>query len=197
LPAGAWEFFERLPRTFYEANLQQWELYEETLYAMRRPVTHGNYHFVQRFVGMGNPSAAAFKDRRVYGALNDLLAGAVYPDASPITQIERFAEGSSEFASALLHFNNMAYPIYDAASVGGLHRIGYMDVQYVSTIEGDTVGAYQRYIDAIQELKETIPFEHVPEKNYYLTRIIQETLWRVGMDAPATEARDRPRPTLR
>lgn len=197
LPAGVAGFFDRLPTLFREANKKQWEVYEETIFSMERPVTHGNYHAVRRFIGGYNPPKQALADHRVHRELDNVLKSAVYPDGHVIGVLEPFTQGSSEFASALLHFNNPAYPIYDAPSVGGLQAIGYDQVEYVSTIEGDTGPAYQKYVDAIQELKEVAPYQAVPEKPYYLTRIIQEGLWTVGVENPAEEAEDRPKPTLR
>ena len=164
---------------------------------MRRPVTHGNFHAVQRYIGAFSGTAKAFSDERVHHELDSVLAYAVYPNASSVTLLDPFVDGSMEFAAALLHFNNPAYPLYDAATVAGLQQIGSERIRYVSTLEEDSVPEYQKYIDAIQELKDAAPFQAVPEKNYYLTRIIQEGLWHVGHGSPAPEAGNRPRPTLR
>lgn len=197
MPEGMADFFRRLPDLFREANQHQWEVYEETLFMMQRPVTHGNVHAVRRYIGGYNPPKQALADQRENGALNEVLTQAKYPDGGAISLLDPYAEGSSEFAAALLHFNNPAYPLYDAATVGGLHQVGFDRVRYVSTIEGDTVDEYQQYVDAIQKLKDAAPYQAVPEKPYYLTRVIQEGLWMVGLEKPAPEARDRPRPTLR
>jgi hypothetical protein len=197
LPDSMADFFGRLPDLFNEANQRQWDVYEETLFTMQRPVTHGNVHAVRRYIGGYNPPKQALADERVDGRLNEVLAQAKYPDAGALSLLDPYTEGSSEFAAALLHFNNPAYPLYDAATVGGLHLVGFDHVRYVSTIEGDTVDEYQKYVEAIQELKVAAPYQAVPEKPYYLTRIIQEGLWMVGLEDPAPEARNRPRPTLR
>jgi hypothetical protein len=86
-----------------------------------------------------------------------------------------------------LHFNNPAYPIFDEATVRGLNQLG-VQVTFNRLIGENTAKEYQTYIDAIQELKDGVPFQYVPEKNYYLTRIIQETLWELGMERPVPDA---------
>lgn len=177
------EFFAQVPQLFPKANRRIWESYEETLFGMRRPITHGNYWAVRRYVG-GNPPQAAIADPRINHELERILSRARYPDASPLGLLEDFTEGSTEFASALLHFYNPAYPIYDDATVRGLGRLG-VDVEFTARLDEGAVDQYQATIDAIQELKEGIPFYHVPERNYYLTRIIQESLWELGLESPA------------
>ena len=176
------EFYDQVTTLFKRANQRLWEPYEETLFLMRRPVTHGNYWRVKRFVG-GNPPQSALNDARVHRELNHVLSNAKYPDGGPLSRLEEFCEHHSEFASALLHFNNPAYPIIDEASVRGLNQLG-IQLSYTHNIGDTTVDDYQTYIDAIQQLKEGVPFHCVPEKNYYLTRIIQETLWELGREQP-------------
>lgn len=177
------EFYRNVPRLFARAQSVAWEQYEETLFHMRRPVTHGNYHRVKQFVG-GNPPNLALRDAREYPELDRILSRARYPRAGQLTRLNDFAEGSTEFASALLHFNNPAYPLYDANSIKGLTLLGYR-LDFARVISDGTHGNYQTYITKIQELKDEIPFPYVPEKNYYLTRIIQQALWQLGVDSPA------------
>jgi hypothetical protein len=197
LPKGAAAFFKSLPENFRAANQRQWELYEETLYLMHRPVTHGNLLAINRYIGGYTGPRQALLDHRVHDELNDALQSAEYPDASVITLLDPYVDGSMEFAAALLHFNNPAYPLYDAGTVSGLQELGFSNIRYLSTLEGDSVAEYQKYVNAIQVLKEAAPYQAVPEKNYYLTRIIQEGLWQLGHEHPAPEARNRPKPTLR
>lgn len=182
------EFFERVPELFRRANLKSWESYEETLYAMRRPLTYGNYSQVKRFVGIESPPVQALRDGRVFQDLDRILNKVRYPRAGRVTQLDDYADGSTELASALLHFNNPAFPIYDATTVRGLAALG-APVRFVPHIEEATPAAYQEYIDEIQELKDRIPYRDVPEKNYYLTRIVQLALWGLGLDTvPAVRA---------
>lgn len=179
-------FYDQVVALFRRANQRLWEPYEETLFLMNRPVTHGNYWRVKRFVG-GNPPQNALNDARVHRELDRVLSSARYPDASPIARLEDFCEHQVEFASALLHFNNPAYPIFDEPSVRGLSHLG-IQVSFHSTIGDTTSEDYQTYIDGIQELKDGVPFHCVPEKNYYLTRILQATLWELGMEQPVAGA---------
>lgn len=176
------EFYERALDLFRRANAGVWETYEETLFSMKRPVTHGNFWRVKRFVG-GNPPQNALIDARVFRELDAVLAAAKYPDAGPLSRIDEFSEHSVELSSALLHFNNPAYPIFDDPTVRGLNQLG-TPLTFAPRFGDTSVEDYQVYVDAIQELKEGIPFYCVPEKNYYLTRIIQETLWQLGREAP-------------
>ena len=180
------EFYEQVTALFRRANQRLWEPYEETLFLMRRPVTFGNYWRVKRFVG-GNPPQSALNDARVHRELDHVLANAKYPSAGALSRLEEFSEHQTEFASALLHFNNPAYPIFDEPSVRGLNHLG-TTLTFEKTIGDTTVDDYQTYVDTIQELKEGVPFYCVPEKNYYLTRIIQETLWELGMEQPIAGA---------
>lgn len=180
------EFYEQVVALFQRANQRLWEPYEETLFLMRRPVTFGNYWRVKRFVG-GNPPQNALNDQRTHRDLNDVLLNAKYPEAEPLARLEDLCEGNAEFASALLHFNNPAYPIFDDASVRGLNHLG-TQLNFNNELGDTSVDDYQAYIDAIQELKEDVPFYCVPEKNYYLTRIIQETLWELGIESPVAGA---------
>lgn len=180
------EFYEKVLALFPRANQRVWEPYEETLFGMKRPITHGNFWAVRRYVG-GNPPQAAIADPRTHHDLERVLSRAKYPDASPLGLLEDFTEGSTEFGSALLHFYNPAYPIYDDATIRGLNQLG-VEVDFASRLDEGAVDSYQATIDAIQELKDGIPFYHVPEKNYYLTRIIQESLSELGLDAPVPQA---------
>jgi hypothetical protein len=176
------EFYEQVTALFKRANQRLWEPYEETLFLMKRPVTHGNFWRVKRFVG-GNPPQSALNDTRVHRDLDHVLSSAKYPEATALARLEDFSEHQAELASALLHFNNPAYPIFDEPSVRGLNDLG-TPITFHHIIGETSVDDYQAYIDAIQELKEGVPFYCVPEKNYYLTRIIQETLWELGMEQP-------------
>lgn len=191
------DFFKQVPELFQRANLNGWESYEETLFAMRRPVTHGNYYMVKRFIGGGSGSTQALRDPRVHADLDRVLSKANYPRAGRITQLDEYAEGSTEFASALLHFNNPAYPIFDAVSVRGLNHVGY-PLRFTPEIGEDTTLAYQSYIDLIQEFKDRISYRHVPERNYYLTRIVQLSLWQLGLNGgPPGTAPERKGPARR
>lgn len=177
------EFYPQVPTLFTKANRVAWEAYEETLFTMRRPVTYGNYHRICRFVGAASPPSTALRDARVHTELDRVLAKARYPRAGQLSRLEEFSDGATELATAFLHFNNPAYPIYDTATVRGLNHLGH-PVNFVPTINQDTVAAYQAYLNVIQELKDEIPYFYVPEKNYYLTRIVQESLWQLGIESP-------------
>ena len=177
------EFFERVPELFRRAHRTSWEKYEETLFSMRRPVTHGNYQRVKQFVG-GNPPVAALRDTRPYPELDRVLSKAKYPRAGQVTRLDEYADGNAEFATALLHFNNPAYPVYDAMSVRGLNHLGH-PLNFVRSMSEDSIPAYQTYISLVQDFKDEIPYYFVPEKNYYLTRIVQEALWQLGVESPA------------
>jgi len=183
-------FFLRMPELFERANRVSWEKYEETLFDMRRPVTHGNFHRVKQFVG-GNPPVMALRDPRTFPELDRQLSKARYPRAGQLTRLDDFAEGGTEFATALLHFNNPAYPIYDAMSVRGLNHLGH-PLNFVREVTEEAVPAYQTYVDLIQELKDEAPYYCVPEKNYYLTRIVQQALWQLGVETPAPVAAKKP-----
>lgn len=174
------EFFREVPALFERANRISWERYEETLFDVRRPVTHGNFNRIRQFVG-GNPPIAALRDHRVFHDLDRVLQKAKYPRAGQLARLDEFAHGETEFATALLHFSNPAYPIFDALSVRGLNHLGH-PLNFVREITEHAVPAYQTYIDLIQELKAEIPFTCVPERNYYLTRIVQEALWELGRE---------------
>lgn len=176
------EFFERVPDLFQRANRKAWETYEETLFLMRRPVTHGNYHCVKRLVGGESAPHQALRDPRVFADLDRILSRARYPKAGQLTRLEDFSDGSTELATSLLHFNNPAFPVYDAASVAGLNQLG-IPLQFVSDFGENTHSAYQAYIDIVQEFKEEISYRFVPEKNYYLTRIVQLSLHELGLEA--------------
>jgi hypothetical protein len=185
------EFYRRVPELFGRANLASWEKYEETLYHMRRPVTHGNYHRVKQFIG-GNPPVLALRDPRPFPELDRQLGKMKYPRAGALTRLNDFADGSTEFATALVHFNNPAYPIFDALSVRGLNHLGH-PLNFVRELDEQAVAAYQTYVDLIQEMKDEIQYYNVPERNYYLTRIVQESLWQLGLETPAPVAAKRGR----
>lgn len=176
------EFFERVPELFQRANRFSWEKYEETLFSMTTPVTHGNHQRVRQFVG-GNPPVMALRDARPYPELDRVLQKAKYPRAGQLSRLDDIVDGNTEFATALFHFHNPAYPIFDALSVRGLNHLGH-PLSYVPELSEQVVPAYQAYIEIIQALKDKIPFQFVPEKNYYLTRIVQESLWQLGLDQP-------------
>lgn len=177
------EFFHEVPALFRQANAKSWEAYEETLYTMHRPLTYGNFHRIKRFVGAESAPTLALRDGRVYEELHRVLGKARYPKAGHVTRLDDFADGSSELATALLHFNNPAYPIYDTVTVRGLLHLGFV-VSYVATIGEETTTGYQGYVNAIQELKDDIPYYCVPEKNHYLTRIIQSSAHELGLRVP-------------
>ena len=181
------EFFERLPDLFHRANQRLWEHYEEALFTVKRPFTHGNYWAVRRYMG-GNPPQVALNDQRSHNQLDPVLARARYPEADHLERLEDFTESRVDFASALLHFYNPAYPIFDDATVRGINQLD-PDIRFTPNFEEGTVAAFQAFIDAVQALKDEIPFNFVPEKNYYLTRIIQEGLWQLGLEQPVPAPR--------
>lgn len=181
------EFFERLPDLFQRANLRLWEHYEEALFAAKRPFTHGNYWAVRRYMG-GNPPQVALNDQRSHHQLDRVLVRAKYPDAGNLERLEDFTESRVDFASALLHFYNPAFPIFDDTTVRGINQLD-PEIRFTPNFEEGTADHYQRFIDAIQRLKDDIPFQFVPEKNYYLTRIIQEGLWQLGLEQPVPPSR--------
>ncbi|HLE47589.1 MAG TPA: hypothetical protein VI818_04760 [Candidatus Thermoplasmatota archaeon] len=176
------DFFEQIPSLFARANQRLWEHYEEALFTIRRPFTHGNYWAVRRYCG-GNPPRSALEDTHVHYQLDPVLARANYPEAGPLERLEDFTEGRVDLASALLHFYSPAYPIYDDTSVRGLNQLD-ADIQFTPNFEETTVEHYQSYIDVIQRLKDDVPYLFVPERQYYLTRIVQEALWQLGLDSP-------------
>lgn len=175
------EFYERIPNLFGRANQKLWEHYEEALFTIQRPFTHGNYWAVRRYCG-GNPPQPAMNDPRAHHQLDRVLARAKYPDAGPIERLEDFTEARVDLASALLHFYSPAYPIFDDTSVRGLNQLE-PDVRFQPAFDEATADQYQAYIDAIQRLKDEVPFYFVPERNYYLTRIVQEALWQLGLES--------------
>lgn len=183
------EFFAQVPSLFERANRVAWEQYEETLYSVARPFTHGNFHRVKQFVG-GNPPVLALRDPRPYLELDRILSRARYPRAGQLTRLDDLVEGSTELAAALLHFSNPAYPLYDMASVRGLNHLGH-PLNFVRNLTEDAVAAYQTYTNLIQEMKDEIAFPFVPEKNYYLTRIVQASLWQLGVEMPVPKAEKR------
>lgn len=184
------DFFLRVPELFERGNRTAWERYEETLYDMRRPVTHGNYYRVKQFAG-GNPPVMALRDAREFPELDRVLSKAKYPRVGQLERLEDVVDSSTEFATALLHFNNPAYPIYDVMSVRGLNHLGH-PINFVRTMNEETTAAYQTYIGLIQELKDEIPYYCVPEKNYYLTRIVQMALRQLGLEVPVPTLEKKP-----
>lgn len=180
-------FFDRFDSLFQRANHVAWETYEETIYHMQRPITYGNFHRVKQFVG-GNPPELALRDAREFQSLDRALNKGKYPRCGHLTRFDEYVDGNTEFATALLHFYNPAYPIFDALTVRGLNHLGH-PINYVSELDENAVSAYQAYVNLIQEYKEKVPFLVVPEKNYYLTRVVQMCLWQLGLESPVPGAK--------
>ena len=163
------EFFERVPALF-EHSKPQWEKgYNELIYGVRRPLTAANVRDVTAWVGDGKPLAPGPRD---LAALNEVLARIRWPDVRSLARLKGIEGLTLPRAVALLHFHNPSFPTFQAGAVAGLGALGKR-IRRPEALGLDNLRAYRRYMDAITELKDGIPFRDVPESHYFHSWVLE------------------------
>jgi hypothetical protein len=165
-------FFDAVPELYWRTQAPVHEAYQRLLYTIEHPLEEATTDAIEAAFGLPHPTWNTGARKHAIW----LLDGLRYPDTMPIAQLRAIAGLDLRILSHYLHFFHHAYPIYDQDSCKGLARLG-VDIPYVRVRDADT---YALYIQAIEALKERVPFWDVPETNVYLTRIIQAALAAYG-----------------
>lgn len=167
-PEALADFFPRVPALYAASQATVNEGYQRLLYSIAHPLGEPTTDAIEAAFGLAHPSWNPGSRAQAIWLLDRLR----YPDTMALTQLRAIAGLDLRILSHYLHFFHHAYPIYDEASCKGLARLG-VPMPYVKVRDADM---YALYIQAIEELKERIPFWDVPETNVYLTRILQAAL---------------------
>ncbi|MEA3190297.1 MAG: hypothetical protein QOD77_879 [Thermoplasmata archaeon] len=165
-------FFEQVPALYRAAQAPVHDSYQRLLYTIEHPLAEPVTDAIEQAFGLPRPKWAGHLRRDAIA----LLDAHHYPATAPISDLPAVSGLDLRTLSHYLHFFHHAYPIYDEASCKGLARLGF-EVPFVRERDADVYGAY---IQAIETLKERIPFWDVPETNVYLTRIVQGALQQFG-----------------
>ena len=175
-PRDVNEFLQAVPAYFKVAREASYPQYDEIIYTIRRPLTHGAFERILAFAGHKN--GGRDEDEQVFREVDQVLRSCVYPDVKPLAQLAKFGL-DLRTASAVLHFYNPAYPFYDVASLAALRRLG-QDVPFELALDENGLRAYAKFVQVVQDYKERIYWAFVPECHYYLTRVIEGALWGMG-----------------
>ncbi len=167
-------FFERVPELFRREQADVHEPYQFLLYHVEHPLAESTTDTIESGFKLQHPMWNPGSRRSAI----DLLDHLHYPDIGPIADLRSISGMTLSVLSHYLHFFHHAYPIYDKASCKGLERLG-LPIPYTLVRDRDIYGLY---IQALEQLKERIPFWCVPETNVYLTRIVQGALAAYGAE---------------
>lgn len=162
-------FFDNVKASYATAQAKVHEPYQYLLYHVEHPLHPSTTDHIEQGFGLAGPRWTPATRQRAIDILDKSMH---YPATQPIAQLPDVPGLTLEVLSHYLHFFHHAYPIYNEASVKGLHALG---VRVPWTTARDPA-VYALYIQAIEDLKEHVPFFDVPETNVYLTRIIQAAL---------------------
>lgn len=168
-------FFAQVPVLYAQEQARVNEAYQRLLYTIAHPLAEETTDAIESAFGLPHPHWNPGSRKQAIWLLDHLR----YPETRPIMELRAIAGLDLRILSHYLHFFHHAYPIYDEASCKGLAQLG-LPMPYVKVRDPDTYGLY---ILALEELKERIPFWHVPETNVYLTRILQAALAGHGRSA--------------
>lgn len=171
-PSPRHAFFEQVPALYRTAQAPVHEAYQRLLYTIEHPLAESTTDAIEQAFGLPHPQWTGHLRRDAIR----LLDAHRYPDTAPIAALPAVPGLDLRTLSHYLHFFHHAYPIYDEASCKGLARLG-LEVPFVRQRDADV---YAAYIQALEGLKEGIPFWDVPETNVYLTRIVQGALSAYG-----------------
>lgn len=175
-PRSVEAFLQAVPVYFKVAREASYPQYDEIIYAMRRPLTHGAFERILHFAGHTNGGSG--DDEEVFRECDKVLRECHYPDVRPLAGLAKFGL-DLRTASAVLHFYNPAYPFYDVASLAALRRLG-QPVPFELALDENGLRAYAEFVKVVQDYKERIYWAFVPECHYYLTRVIEGALWGMG-----------------
>jgi len=170
-------FFAQMPALYQAAQAPVHEAYQGLLYTIEHPLAEPTTDAIEQAFGLPHPQWTPGARAKAIALLDHLR----YPATLPIRDLRAIPGLDLRVLSHYLHFFHHAYPIYDEASCRGLARLG-VPIPFVSVRDPDLYGLY---IQALEALKERVPFWDVPETNVYLTRIVQGALSAYGAAAEA------------
>jgi hypothetical protein len=174
----AQEFFPQVPRLL-AASKPRWEpAYNELIYSIRRPLTAANADQVAAWLD-GGKLALGPEDLE---ALNTVLLRIRWPDVRSLTRLRAIEGMTLPRAVALLHFHNPSFPSFHAGAVQGLALLGKR-VRRPEKLGLEEVRAYRRYLELIADLKDRIPYRHVPESHYFHVWVLEVALAELAREA--------------
>ena len=160
-------FYDQVPHLF-EASKPAWEKgYNELIYRMERPLTKQNVRDVLAWVGGKAPAL----DGVAVAQLNEVLLRIRWPDVRRLARLRALGLSLPQ-ATALQHFHNPSFPPFTAEAVAGYAQVAKR-VRRPEALTLDNLRAYRRWMDALVELKEGIPFRDVPESHYFHVWVLE------------------------
>lgn len=162
-------FFAQVPRLYAQEDAKVHDAYQRLLYTVEHPLHESTTDAIEHAFGLAHPAWSPGSRRQAIELLDKHMR---YPATVPMAQLTAIAGLDLRILSHYLHFFHHAYPIYTREACVGLQKLG-APIPYVKVRDPDVYGLY---IQAIDHLKEHIPFWDVPETNVYLTRILQAAL---------------------
>jgi hypothetical protein len=165
-------FFRQVPRLFEAAQAPVHASYQELLYTVEHEFDPDDLRHIERLFGLESPQwAVGSRDEAIHR-----LDAMRFPDTTGLSELRAVPGLTLPVASHYLHFFHHTYPIYEQSAVEALNRLG-APVPWTKVRNADVYGLY---IAAIEELRDRIPFWHVPETNVHINRILQAALSQWG-----------------
>lgn len=148
------------------------EAYQALLYGIAHDFSPGHLDLVDDFLGLPHPDWTRADKEDVI----EFLDAAGYPEADVLHHLPDVKGLTLPHVAGYLHFFHHVFVPYDEATCKGLARLG-LDVPYTEDIDAE---AYAAYTEAVEELKEWLPYWDFPERNLSLQRVVQVALAQHG-----------------
>jgi hypothetical protein len=161
-------FFEHVPELFQRSKPAWEKAYNELIYSIRRPLTAQNARDVVQWLDGGRVAWSKEDMER----LNTVLLRMRWPDVRSLATLRSIDGMTLPRACALLHFHNPSFPSFAPEAVQGLALLGTR-IRRPEALGQEEVRAYRRYMDAITEFKDHIPFRFVPESHYFHSWVLE------------------------
>lgn len=166
-------FLSELKPLFWRNQEREAESYERLIYRLHPPASADECNRLLSFRGVGEVPALGKRENEE--KVKRMLRTVRYPNVEPLLELQGIERLTMTRATTLLHFHHPAFPIYSAALVEGLERLGIPAV-HRDEIGEEAVLDYAGVIAALDRLKTSVTFENVPESNCFLTRVVEGAL---------------------
>ena len=167
------KFLNQLKPLFWANQTKEADQYEDLIYALHPPGSAEECNRLLRFRGLGEVPALGKKENEQ--KVQRVLRTIRYPNVESLLEAAGIEGMTLPRLTTILHFHHPAFPIYSAALVEGLNRLGIVAV-YREEVSEESVYDYAGVIAALDRLKTGVTFENVPESNCFLTRVVEGAL---------------------
>lgn len=169
----ALEAFEAdMPRLVKEGQDPVDAAYQRLLYGVAHEFGPAHLDAIDGLLGLGHPDwTRADKEDAI-----EFLDAAGYPETDVLHHLPHVDGLTLAHVAGYLHFFHHVFVPYDDATCRGLARLG-VEVPFTQEVDADV---YAAYTEAIEELKERLPYWDFPERNLSLQRVVQVAVGQHG-----------------